>query len=113
MVFEEVIIEIEAQYHRFLELFGRKPDYFEGHAVASANFFKGLEYVAEKYGLKYSGFPLMTNRFRLAIPWLPSTWSLFNQTMTPLPSCKRWSRLPQMRSSKWESFILATWTTTS
>lgn len=58
VVFEEVIIEIEAQYHRFLELFGRKPDYFEGHAVASANFFRGLEYVAYKYQLRYSGFPL-------------------------------------------------------
>lgn len=58
VVFEEVVIEIEAQYQRFLELFGRKPDYFEGHAVASANFFKGLEYVAEKYGLKYSGIPI-------------------------------------------------------
>ncbi|MGG9992256.1 ChbG/HpnK family deacetylase [Streptococcus suis] len=58
VVFEEVIIEIEAQYHRFLELFDRKPDYFEGHAVTSANFFKGLEYVAEKYGLKYSGIPI-------------------------------------------------------
>lgn len=56
VVFEEVILEIEAQYHRFLELFGRKPDYFEGHAVASSNFFKGLEYVADKYNLKYSGF---------------------------------------------------------
>ena len=58
VVFDEVIIEIEAQYHRFLELFGRKPDYFEGHAVASAQFFKGLEYVANKYQLKYSGFPV-------------------------------------------------------
>ena len=58
VVFDEVIIEIEAQYHRFLELFGRKPDYFEGHAVASAQFFKGLEYVAKKHQLKYSGFPV-------------------------------------------------------
>src|SRR5699024_142586 len=52
---DEVKIEIEAQYHRFLELFGRKPDYFEGHAVASDNFFKGLEEIAEKFDLKYSG----------------------------------------------------------
>lgn len=58
VVFEEVILEIEAQYHRFVELFGRKPDYFEGHAVASQNFFKGLEYIADKYDLKYSGFSM-------------------------------------------------------
>lgn len=53
--FDEVVLEIEAQYQKFIELFGRKPDYFEGHAVASANFFKGLKYVADKYSLKYSG----------------------------------------------------------
>ena len=56
VVFEEVVLEIEAQYQKFLALFGRQPDYFEGHAVASSNFFKGLETVAEKHGLKYSGF---------------------------------------------------------
>ncbi|MEX2805091.1 ChbG/HpnK family deacetylase [Streptococcus sp. H31] len=58
VVFEEVVLEIEAQYHRFVELFGRQPDYFEGHAVASENFFKGLEHVADKYHLKYSGFSM-------------------------------------------------------
>lgn len=55
VVLEEVVLEIEAQYKRFLELVGEPPRYFEGHAVASPNFFKGLELVAEKYGLKYSG----------------------------------------------------------
>ena len=65
VVFDEVIIEIEAQYHRFLKLFGRKPDYFEGHAVASAQFFKGLEYVANKYQLKYSGFPMDDKSIRV------------------------------------------------
>ncbi|MDW8742139.1 ChbG/HpnK family deacetylase [Streptococcus suis] len=58
VVFEEVVLEIEAQYHKFVELLGRQPDYFEGHAVMSANFFKGLEYVAQKYNLKYSGFSM-------------------------------------------------------
>lgn len=55
VVLEEVIIEIEAQYKKFVELVGEQPHYFEGHAVSSTNFFKGLEIVAEKYGLKYSG----------------------------------------------------------
>ncbi|MGT2666877.1 ChbG/HpnK family deacetylase [Streptococcus rifensis] len=58
VVYEEVLLEVEAQYQRFIELFGRKPDYFEGHAVASANFFKALEAIAEKYDLTYSGLPL-------------------------------------------------------
>jgi predicted glycoside hydrolase/deacetylase ChbG (UPF0249 family) len=58
VVLDEVILEIEAQYHRFVELVGEPPRYFEGHAVFSANFYKGLEIVAEKYGLKYSGISM-------------------------------------------------------
>lgn len=53
VVLDEVILEIEAQYRRFVELTGEQPRYFEGHAVASANFFKGLEIVASRHGLKY------------------------------------------------------------
>lgn len=57
VVLEEVMLEIEAQYHQFVALTNQKPAYFEGHAVKSANFFKGLELVAKKYDLKYSGMP--------------------------------------------------------
>ena len=53
-VLEEMVLEIEAQYLRFKELVGHEPGYFEGHAVMSKNLFKGLEIVAEKYGLKYN-----------------------------------------------------------
>ena len=53
VILEEAILEIEAQYHRFVELTGDQPHYFEGHAVASGNFFKGLEIVAERHGLPY------------------------------------------------------------
>lgn len=51
----EVVIEIEAQYQRYLELMHEKPHYFEAHAVMSQNLFKGLAIVAEKYDL-----PLLT-----------------------------------------------------
>lgn len=50
---QQVITEIEAQYHQFISIVGRKPDYFEGHAVASKHFFEGLAYVAKKYQLPY------------------------------------------------------------
>ena len=53
VVLEEVILEIEAQYRRFKELTGSEPSYFEGHAVASRNFFRGLQIVAQRHGLKY------------------------------------------------------------
>ena len=48
-----MVIEIEAQYHRYLELVGEKPHYFEAHAVMNANLSKGLAIVAEKYDLPY------------------------------------------------------------
>lgn len=57
VVFEEALIEIKAQYEAFLTLFGQKPDYFEGHAIASENFFRALETFATKHGLTYSGLP--------------------------------------------------------
>lgn len=58
VVLDEVILEIEAQYRRFVELVGEKPHYFEGHAVASPNFFKGLEIVAEQHRLPYLAFSM-------------------------------------------------------
>ena len=53
VVIEEAEREIEAQLQRFIEITGREPDYFEAHAVSSANFFKALKNVAERHGLFY------------------------------------------------------------
>ena len=65
VVLDEVVLEIEAQYQRFVEITGQQPHYFEGHAVASPNFFKGLAVVAEKHGLPYLPFaPADPVRFR-------------------------------------------------
>ena len=57
VVLSQVRLEIEAQYQRFLELFGRKPDYFEGQAVTSDKYFKAMKQFAAERGLKYSGLP--------------------------------------------------------
>ncbi|MCT6890343.1 MAG: ChbG/HpnK family deacetylase [Lactobacillus sp.] len=53
---DEVTAEIEAQYNRFTQLIGRKPDYFEGHAVLSKNYIDGLHRVAHKYRLPMLDF---------------------------------------------------------
>lgn len=50
---DQAIVEIEAQYARFVELVGRKPDYFEGHAVVSDNFVKALKIVAQRHQLRF------------------------------------------------------------
>jgi len=76
VILDEVILEIEAQYERFKELTGREPQYFEGHAVVSANFYKGLEVVAKKHALKYcpmsfGGSPVRVGNTTLYM-WLES-----------------------------------------
>ena len=52
-VLEEMVIEVDAQYHRFVELTGRQPAYFEAHAIRNDNLSKALEIVAARYGLRY------------------------------------------------------------
>ena len=73
---DEVVLEIEAQYQQFVKLTGRQPGYFEGHAVRSANFFKGLEIVAARHGLPLlkMGFagPVLF-RHTLLYSWLESS----------------------------------------
>lgn len=58
VVLDEVILEIEAQYQRFVELTGDQPHYFEGHAVASPNFYKGLAVVAQRHDLPLLQFAM-------------------------------------------------------
>ncbi len=50
---EECQLEIEAQLQRFIEITGKKPDYLEGHAVFSNNFFIALKNTAKKHDLFY------------------------------------------------------------
>ena len=56
VVLEEVVMEVEAQYLRLVELIGKKPYMVEAHAVPSANFNKALAIVGQKYGLKTMDF---------------------------------------------------------
>ncbi len=50
--FDEACLEIEAQHDRFLQLVGREPDYFEAHAVMSANLMAAISEVAARHGLR-------------------------------------------------------------
>lgn len=52
VVLDEVIMEVEAQYQRLVELTGKKPYMVEGHAVPSANFFKAMAIVAARNGVQ-------------------------------------------------------------
>lgn len=85
---DEVILEIEAQYHRFVDLTGRKPEYFEAHAVRSDNLFRGLQIVAEKYDLPYLKLPengiTEFRETRLIVPM-----EFMNKDYNPLELMKR------------------------
>ncbi|HJG31408.1 MAG TPA: ChbG/HpnK family deacetylase [Collinsella ihuae] len=83
VVLDEVLLEIEAQYRRFLELVGREPEYFEGHAVASPTFFRGLEIVAERHHLPYfamgaPGEPVWFRSTRV-ISYIPEDFSAYEK----------------------------------
>ena len=56
VVLEEVVMEVEAQYNRLVELTGKKPFMVEAHAVPSNNFHKALGIVGQKYGLTLMEF---------------------------------------------------------
>ena len=56
VVLEEVVMEVEAQYQRLVELTGKKPYMVEAHAVPSANFNKALAIVGQKHGLTLMEF---------------------------------------------------------
>ncbi len=53
VILEEAILEIEAQYQRFVSLTHQKPHYLEAHAVPSKNFEKGLQTVARMHDVPY------------------------------------------------------------
>ena len=52
--YDELLIEMEAQYNRFIELVGHKPDYIHPHSVISPKIIKAFRAIANKYDLKFS-----------------------------------------------------------
>ena len=89
IVLEEVILEIEAQYERFCDLVGAKPGYLEGHAVFHSVFQQGLEIVANRHGVLYSGVPEEGNRMRVGSTYVNIAMESMNNDYAPLESLKR------------------------
>lgn len=50
--YDELVIEVEAQLARFRKIVGKDPDYFEAHAIQSANVTRAIHDVAKAHGLK-------------------------------------------------------------
>lgn len=96
--YEQVRAEIEAQLIEFMRLTGKKPDYFEGHAVASPTFFRAMRDVARQYECDY-----LEMKWAEAVPFKGArlqggAWPYLRQIMIRM-SCsgRRWKPLcPKM-----------------
>ena len=64
---DEVVAEIDAQYHRFLELIGKKPDYFEGHAVGKRRDISIVNMAKQKSILRGGKITTLDIRKRIAV----------------------------------------------
>lgn len=51
LVYEECLIEVEAQIKRFIELTGKKPEYLHGHSYGTATLGKAMHKMSEKYDI--------------------------------------------------------------
>ena len=54
----DAICEVEAQYHRFVEITNKKPQYFEAHAIPSKNLLQAIDIFGKRYNLKVVGLSL-------------------------------------------------------
>ena len=62
VVLEEVLLEVQAQYDRLVELTGKKPYMVEAHAGPSNNFPKAIAIVAQRSGVECMKFDMETKR---------------------------------------------------
>ena len=69
--YEQTLLETENQVKRFIELMGRKPEYFHGHSMATPNTRKAARVIAEKYDI------LMTTDVMSGgqVSMIPCTWT--------------------------------------
>ncbi len=54
VVYEDVYAEFDAQIQKFIEFFGKKPDYLHGHAYGTRTTARASIDLANKYGIPYS-----------------------------------------------------------
>ena len=89
VVLEEVLLEVQAQYDRLVELIGKKPYMVEAHAVPSANFNKAIAMVAMKNGVEYMKFDPETKRPMIGSTVLGFSMDSGNPDYDPFESFKK------------------------
>lgn len=89
VVLEEVVLEVQAQFDRLVELTGKKPYMVEGHAVPSNNFFKAIAIVAQRNGVEFMKFDPQTKRPMVGKTFLKSSMDSGNPDYDPFESFKK------------------------
>lgn len=89
VVLDEVILEVQAQFDRLVELTGKKPYMVESHAVPSNNFFKALAIVAQRNGVEFMKFDPETKRPMVGKTFLKSSMDSGNPDYDPFESFKK------------------------
>lgn len=81
--FEETLLETENQLLRFIELMGRKPDYFHAHSLMTPNTSKAAQMVAKKYDIPLSFCALEDpNVVMVPCTWTPKPFPMEDQMNT-------------------------------
>ncbi len=71
VIYEECLIEVEAQIRRFMELAGKKPEYLHGHSYSTPAVWKAMETMGERCGI-----PLVRDMLaRYGAARLGSSWN--------------------------------------
>ena len=52
--YDEMYLELRAQYDRFVQLTGRKPCYLHAHSISSENYIRAIHQIGEEEGLLFS-----------------------------------------------------------
>ena len=82
-VYEETLLETENQVKRFMELMGRKPDYFHPHSLMTNNTERCAIEIAKKYGILRSVDVMKSaNIYSIPCDWTPKPFPLADQMNT-------------------------------
>ena len=89
VVLEEVLMEVQAQYDRLVELIGKKPYMVEAHAVPSNNFMKAIAMVAQKNGVECMKVDPATKRPMIGSTCMKFSMDSGNPDYDPFESFKK------------------------
>ncbi len=96
--YDEIILEMDNQVKRFIELMGRKPSYLVGHSFSTPEIDEGIKAIREKY-------QVLENCFADSELYVGERWYFKNLKIKPNENKPRYDLEAQMNTNV-EQFIL-------